>query len=218
MSTSPTPDADGGRSRRLQATITVTVVWDAAPLDQEASPVAMAHAYRRALQRSNLRGDPQVPWPGTPLLEPQDLPGAAAVERSVNVGPVPVDELHPDQVGMRLAPRGRRGWSEPELVGEFLDRRVFFLTLDGQRVEAEVAGFGAWSSEAYLARATHAPGCGPSVRLWIPARDAYCWGNPESLTVCGTLSEARLPSRRQQVHVVRLSSGSESSERPRTVR
>lgn len=157
--------------------------------------MAMAHAYRRALQRSNLRGDPQVPWPGAPFLAPQDLLGAAAVERSVNVGPVPVDELHPDQVGMRLAPRGPRGWSEPELVGEFLDRRVYFLTLDGQRIEAEVAGFGAWSDEAYLARATHAPGHGPSVRLWIPAWDADCWANPESLTVCGALSEARLPSR-----------------------
>ena len=151
----------------------------------------MTRAYRQALQRSHLRGDPQVPWPGAPLLHPQELPGAVAVERSVDVVPVPVQELHPDQVGMRLAPRGPRGWAQSELVGEFLDRRVYFLTLAGQRVEAEVAGFGAWSDEAYLARATHAPGHGPSVRLWIPALEAYCWANPESLTVCGTLTEDR---------------------------
>ena len=68
MSTSPTAEQGGRPSRRLQATITVTVEWDAPPLDQDDSPVAMAHAYRRALQRSNLRGDPQVPWPGAPLL------------------------------------------------------------------------------------------------------------------------------------------------------
>jgi hypothetical protein len=34
-----------------------------------------------------------------------------------------------------------------------------------------------------------------TITLWIPAWDAYCWASPESLTVCGTLSEARLPSR-----------------------
>jgi hypothetical protein len=168
------------------------VEWDATPLDQQDSPVAMAHAYRKALQRSNLRGDPQVAWPGTPLLEPQDLPGAAAVERSVNVAPVPVDELHPDQVGMRLAPRRPRNWSHVELVGQFLDRRVYFLTWDGQRVEAEVLGFEALSDELYLARAAHAPGPGPTVSLWIPALQACCWANPESLTV---LSETGLPSR-----------------------
>jgi hypothetical protein len=194
--TSSGSTAENGRpSRRLRATIVVTMEWDAASLDQEDSPVAMADAYRRALQRSNLRGDPQVPWPGTPLLEPLDLPGAAAVERSVNVSPVPVQELHPDEVGMRLAPRGPHDWSRDEFVGRFDNRRVYFLTLDGQRVEAEVVGFGALSDEIYRARAAHAPGPGSAVSLWVPAWDAYCWANPESLTVCGTLSEARLPSR-----------------------
>jgi hypothetical protein len=65
-SSGSTADHGGRPSRRLQATIVVTVEWDAAPLDQENSPVAMADAYRRALQRSHLRGDPQVPWPGAP--------------------------------------------------------------------------------------------------------------------------------------------------------
>lgn len=155
----------------------------------------MARAYRDALQRTSLRGDPQVTWPGAPLLELQALAGAAAVERSVNVAAVPVDELHPDQVGMRLAPRGPRDWSELELMGEFFSRRVYFLTWDSQRVEAEVAGFGALSDELYLARAAHAPGPGPTVSLWIPDLDAYCWANPESLTVCGTLSEVPPRSR-----------------------
>jgi hypothetical protein len=130
-----------------------------------------------------------------PYWSPQDLPGAAAVERSVNVAPVPVEELHPDQVGMRLAPRRPHDWSQVELDGRFLDRRVYFLTWDGQRVEAEIVGFGALSDELYLARAVHAPGPGPSVSLWIPAWDAYCWANPESLIVCDPLSEAALPSR-----------------------
>jgi hypothetical protein len=187
--TSPTAEHGGRPSRRLQATITVTVAWDAPPLDHQDSPVAMAQAYRQALQRSHLRGDPQVAWPGAPLLEPQDLPGAAAVARSVDVAAVPVNELHPDQVRMRLAPRGLRDWSHLELVGQFLNRRVYFRTWDGQRVEAEVAGFGALSDELYLARAAHAPGPGPTVSLWIPDLDAYCWANPESLTVCGTLPE-----------------------------
>jgi hypothetical protein len=128
----------------------------------------------------------------TPLLHPQELPGAAAVERSVDVATVPVDELHPDRVGMRPAPRGPHDQSRVELVGQFLNRRVYFLTWDGQRVEAEVAGFGALSDELYLARAAHAPGPGPTISLWIPALDAYCWANPESLTVCGTLPENRL--------------------------
>jgi hypothetical protein len=187
--TSPTAGHGGRPSRRLQATITVSLAWDASPLDQEDSPVAMAQAYRRALQRSHLRGDLQPGWPGAPLLEPQDLPGAAAVERSVDVVAVPVSELHPDQVRMRLAPRGLHDWSRQELVGQFLNRRVYFRTWDGQRVEAEVAGFGALSDELYLARAVHAPGPGPAVSLWIPDLDAYCWANPESLTVCGTLPE-----------------------------
>lgn len=185
--TSSTAEHGGRPSRRLQATITVTVTWDASPLDQEDSPVAMAQAYRRALQRSHLRGDPQPPWPGAPLLEPQDLPGAAAVERSVQVAAVPVNELHPDQVGMRLAPRGPHDWSHQELVGQFLNHRVYFRTWDGQRVEAEVASFEALSDELYVARAAHAPGPGSTVSLWIPDLDAYCWANPESLTVCGTL-------------------------------
>jgi hypothetical protein len=152
----------------------------------------MVEAYRRALQRSSLRGDRQVIWPGAPLLEPLDLPDAIAVERSVQVAAVPINELHPDQVGMRLALRAPHGWSRMDLAGQFLDRRVYFLTWDGQRVEAEVAGFGALSDESYLARAAHAPGPGPTVSLWIPAMDAYCWANPESLTVCGTLTEDRL--------------------------
>jgi hypothetical protein len=111
------------------------------------------------------------------------------------VAPVPVNELHPDQVGMRLAPRSPHAWSASELTGQFLDRCVYFLTWDGQRVEAEVAGFGALSDELYLAWAAHAPGPGPTISLWIPALQAYCWANPESLTVCDPLSEARLPSR-----------------------
>ena len=197
--TSSTAEHSGRPFRRLQATITVTVVWDAPPLDHEDSPVAMARAYRQALQRSHLRGDPQPAWPGAPLLGPLDLPGAAAVERSVDVAAIPVDELHPDQVGIRLAPRGPRDWYRWELVGQFLNRRVYFLTLAGQRVEAEVAGFGACSDEVYLDRADHAPGPGSMVSLWVPAWQAYCWANPESLTVCGTLTEdppaARLPGR-----------------------
>jgi hypothetical protein len=195
MHNSPTGEGGGRPSRRLQATITVTVEWDASPLDQEDSPVAMAQAYRRALQRSNLRGDPQVAWPGSPLLETLDLPGAATTERSVNVVPVPVEELHPDQVRMRLAPRGPHDWSQEVLVGQFLNRRVYFLTWDGQRVEAEVVGFEALSDELYLARAAHAPGPGPTVSLWVPALDAYCWANPESLTVCGPLPEGPPASR-----------------------
>lgn len=194
-SSGSTADDGGRRSRRLRATIVVTVEWDAAPLDQEDSPVAMAHAYRRALQRSNLRGEPQVPWPGAPLLERQELPGAAGVERSVDVAAVPVEELHPDQVGMRLAPRDPHDWSQVELDGRFFNRRVYYFTWDGQRVEAEVIGFGALSDELYLARAAHAPGPGPSVSLWIPALEAFCWANPESLTVCDPLSGAGLPSR-----------------------
>jgi hypothetical protein len=189
MSTSPTAEHGGRPSRRLQATITITVAWDAPPLDQEDSPLAMARTYRNALQRSHLRGDPQPAWPGAPTLEPLDLPGAAAVERSVDVAAVPVNELHPDQVRMRLAPRGPHDRSHLELVGQFLNRRVYFLTWDGQRVEAEVAGFGAWSDEAYLDRAGHAPGPGSTVSLWIPALEAFCWANPESLTVCGTMTE-----------------------------
>jgi hypothetical protein len=189
MDNSPTAEHGGPPPRRLQATITVTVVWDAQALEDERSPVAVAEAYRRALQRSNLRGDRQVTWPGAPLLEPLDLPDAVAVERSVQVAVVPVQELHPDQVGMRLAPRGPHAWSASELAGEFLDRRVYFLTWEGERVEAEVAGFGALSDELYLARAAHAPGPGPAVSLWVPALDAFCWANPESLTVCGPLTE-----------------------------
>jgi hypothetical protein len=187
--TSSTAEPGGRPSRRLQATITVTVAWDASPLDHQDSPVAMAQAYRRALQRANLRGDLPVAWPGAPLLEPQDLPGPAAVERSVQVAAVSVDELHPDQVRMRLAPRGPCDWSRVELVGQFLNRRVYFRTRDGQRVEAEVAGFGALSDEVYLDRAAHAPGPDSTVSLWVPTWEAYCWANPESLTVCGTLPE-----------------------------
>jgi hypothetical protein len=123
------------------------------PLDQEDSPVAMAHAYRRVLQRSNLRGDPQVAWPGAPLLERQDLPGAAAVERSVDIAAVPVEEVHPDQIRMRLAPRDPHDWSQVELDGRFFNRRVYFLTWDGHRVEAEVARF-----RGFIRRAVPRPG------------------------------------------------------------
>jgi hypothetical protein len=47
---------------------------------------------------------------------------------------------------MHLAPRGPYDWSELELTGRFLNRRVYFVTLDGQRVEAEVVGIGPWSN------------------------------------------------------------------------
>jgi hypothetical protein len=170
---------DPGQPRRLRARITFVVEFDANPDIDPDDPVELAKACRADLNR-----EPFAYWSAAELTAGRSPDGTLQVEREVEVEPVPTDELPPEQVGMRLAPRRPQGWASWELA-KFLDKEVRFDTVDGQQLTAKVASIGGWSQEVAIARAEHQLGHGPAVSLWVPALKRFVWANPDSLTILG---------------------------------
>jgi hypothetical protein len=147
--------------RRLRATITSTST------STLASRTPTARLRWPAAARRELFANPFAYWSAQELRGDRTPPDVVRVDRHVEVEAAPVDELAPEQVGMRLAPRRPAGWSELELAG-FLGKRVWFATLDGRQVTAEVASVGAWSVEVAATREQHPLGYGAYVNLWVP--------------------------------------------------
>jgi hypothetical protein len=176
--------------RRLRATITFEVDLHLDPGEEGPdSPVELAQRCKR-----ELFGNPFAYWSAEELRGDQLPTSVVRVERHVEVEAAPVDELSPDQVGMRLAPRRPEGWTALQLA-EFLDRRwVWFATLDGRQVTAEVASIGAWSAEVASEREQHPLGYGAYVSLWVPELRRFCWANPESLILDRGLQLPLLPA------------------------
>jgi hypothetical protein len=173
-------------TRRLRATITFEVHFnvevDGDNGGDTDDPLGLASRYRQELYRQ-----PFAYWSADQLCGDRPASGVVEVDRHVQVEAAPVDELHPEQVGMRLRPRRPEGWAEWELCDRFLGKQVQFSTVDGRLVPAMVASLGGWSAEVASARADHPPGYGAFVSLWVPELGGFTWANPESLTVVGGL-------------------------------
>jgi hypothetical protein len=175
-------------SRRLRATLTFVVEFDAAPDPATGTddPVELARSCRQDFDR-----EPFAYWSPAELSAGHSSDPTLRVEREVEVEPVPVEELAPEQVGMRLAPRRAQGWPASELAS-FLGKNVRFDTADGRQLTAKVASVGEWSAEVAMARAEHQLGPGPAVSIWVPALNRFVWANPESLTILGDLERPRV--------------------------
>jgi hypothetical protein len=168
---------DPDQPQRLQATITFVVDFDATPTTGSADPVALAKSCRLELGR-----DPFVYFSPAELRSGHSQDPTVHIERHVEVEAAPVDELAPEQIGMRIAPRRPGGWAGYELA-TFLDKWVKFDTVDRGQMVAKVASIGGWSAEVAIARAQHQLGHGPAVSLWVPALARFVWANPDSLAI-----------------------------------